>query len=190
MSTATPPVRFTPDDLERASARDGKHYELIDGELKEKAVGFRELVIATRIAERLNAHFYPATGVAAVEAVIYCFDRPDRGRKPDVVYVRMERLPGGQIPGGDLHLAPDLVAEVLSPSNGGIELEVKLDEYLGAGIPMVWIVNPDPRTIRVYRGDGTTRLFRSADVIENEPLLAGFRLVVGAVFPPAPATAP
>src|SRR4051794_26874145 len=186
MTTATPPIPFTPEDVERASERDGKHYELIGGELKEKLVGFRELVIATRIAERLNAHFYPATGVAAVEAMIYCFDRPNHGRKPDVVYVRMARLPGGQIPGGDLHLAPDLVAEVLSPSNGGIELEEKLDEYLEAGIPMVWIVNPDPRTIRVYRGNGTTRLFRAADVIENESLLPGFRLVVADVFPAVP----
>jgi hypothetical protein len=43
--------------------------------------------------------------------------------------------------------------------------------------------NPDGRTIRIYRQDGTTHLFRAADVIENEPLLPGFRLIAREVFP-------
>jgi Uma2 family endonuclease len=96
----------------------------------------------------------------------------------------MPRLPGGRIPEGDIFVVPDLVVEVLSPGNGGIELEEKLDEYLDAEAPMVWIVNPSSRTIRVYRRDGTTHLFRSGDVIENEPLLPGFAMKVGDVFPP------
>jgi Uma2 family endonuclease len=80
-------------------------------------------------------------------------------------------------------VTPQDVEEVLSQANGGIEIEYKLDEYLDAGIPMVWIVNPEPRTIRVYRQDGTTRLIRADDVIENEAVLPGFRLVTGEVFP-------
>lgn len=183
MSTLTLPIPLTPEDVERASEHDGKRYELINGELKEKIVGFRELFIAGRIAERLNQRFYPGEGAAAVEAMTYCFQQRNHGRKPDVVYVARSRWPNDQIPDGDLHLVPDLVIEVLSPGNSGIELEEKLDEYLAAGIPMVWIVNPEGRTIRVYRQDGTTRLFRAADVIENEPLLPGFRLVTGEVFP-------
>lgn len=185
MSTLTPPA-LTPEDVERASERDGKHYELIDGELREKEVGFRALFIATRISERLNAALYPAVGAAAVEVPIYCFDRRNHGRKPDVVYVRMSRLPGGAIVEEDLHLAPDLVVEVLSPGNTGIELEIKIAEYLDAGVPLVWIVTPQARTIRAYRSDGTTRLYRAADVIEGEPVLPGFRLAVGEVFPEPP----
>jgi Uma2 family endonuclease len=186
MSTLSLPIRLTPEDVERASARDGKRYELIDGELKEKQVGFEALFIATRISERLNAHFYPHEGVSAVEAMVYCFTRPNHGRKPDVAYVRINRLPSRTIPRGDLHIAPDLVVEVLSPGNSGVEVEEKLDEYLDAGVPMVWIVHPERRTIRIDRSDGTTRLFRATDVIENEPLLPGFRLMVDEVFPRLP----
>ena len=103
--------------------------------------------------------------------------------------MQFDRLPNRKIPEGDLHLAPELVVEVLSPSNTGTELEEKLNEYLAAGVPMVWIVNPDRRTIRMYRSDGTTRLFHSQDVIDNEPLLPGFNLLVGEVFPTtAPST--
>jgi hypothetical protein len=52
-------------------------------------------------------------------------------------------------------------------------LEIKIAEYLDAGVPLVWIVTPGPRTIRAYRADGTTRLFRAGDVIENELGLPG-----------------
>jgi len=185
MSTLTPPTRYSPDDVERLSERDGKHYELIDGELREKIVGTKALFIAVRICERLNAAYYPARGFAVVEAMTYCFDRPNHGRKPDVAFVSHQRLPDGRVPDGDLRVTPDLVVEVLSPGNSGVELQDKLDEYLAAGIGIVWIVNPDRRTIRVYRSDGTTRLFREADTIADEALLPGFSLRVGDVFPQA-----
>src|SRR5688572_5217853 len=123
MSALTPPVRLTPDDVERACERDDKLYELIDGELKEKKVGFLALFIATRIAEQLNAQLYPREGLAACELMIYCFNGRDHGRKPDVVYVKLTRLPNGAIPVGDIFLAPDLVVEVLSPGNSGIEMD-------------------------------------------------------------------
>ena len=63
------------------------------------------------------------------------------------------------------------------------EVEGKLDEYLAAGVAIVWIVNPDRRTIRVYRNDGTTKIYRGRTAIENEPLLPGFSLEVDGVFP-------
>jgi Uma2 family endonuclease len=185
MSIVTP-IQLTARDAELASERNSRRYELIDGELKEKEVGFWALFIAVRIAQHLNAQLYPHDGAAAVEVMIYCFDRPNHGRKPDVVYVRNRRFPGGVIPDGDIRLAPDLVVEVLSPGNSGIELEDKLDEYLAAGIGMVWIVNPERKTIRIYKTDGTTRLYRRQDVICDEPLLPGFKLVVGQAFPEPP----
>lgn len=75
--------------------------------------------------------------------------------------------------------------EVLAPQTTGADLFERLDEYLNAGMPMVWIVNPERRTIRVYRNDDTAKLFRGQEVIEDEPLLPGFRMIVAEVFPEA-----
>lgn len=186
MSTLTPPASLTPLEVERAGERDGKLYELIDGELREKRVGAKSLFVATRIAALLNAFFYPHTGFAACEVMIYCFTRKRHGRKPDVVFVKLNRLPDAAIPDGDVFVAPDLVVEVLSPKNSGEEVDEKLAEYLGAGVPLVWIVNPARRTIRAFRQDGTHRLFLANEVIEGEPALPGFRTTVGDVFPAAP----
>ena len=183
MTVIAPPMPLTPEDVERAGERDGKLYELIDGELKEKNVGTAALLIASLIIQRLNALYYPDKGFAVAEAMIYCFRRKDRGRKPDVTFMWLRRLPDGKVPVGDIHIAPDLVVEVLSPGNTGLELEEKLSDYLGAGIPLVWIVHPDMKTIRVYRNDGTHRLFSASDTIANELLLPGFSLPVADIFP-------
>jgi Uma2 family endonuclease len=183
VAPSSSPRQLTPEDVERASNRDSKRYELLDGELKEKTVGTEALFIASRISERLNASQYPQLGFAACEVMIYCFERPNHGRKPDVVFARFDRLPERRIPKGDLHFAPDLVVEVLSPGNSGIEFEEKLNEYLDAGVLLVWIVNPDRRTIRVYGQEGSTRLYRERGVIENELVLPKFRMAVGDVFP-------
>src|SRR3712207_6047823 len=108
MSILTP-TSLSPEDVERLSERDGKHYELVDGELKEKVVGTEALLIAGQIADRFNRAYYPAQGFAVVEAMVYCFDLPNRGRKPDVSFVWNRRVPGGKAPKGDLMLAPDVV---------------------------------------------------------------------------------
>jgi Uma2 family endonuclease len=183
MSLLISPIQLTPTDVERASERDARHYELVDGELKEKIVGTRASFVATQIGARLNAALYPRIGFAATEVMVYCFTKPNHGRKPDVAYVRFERMNHRSIPEGDLHLAPDLAVEVLSPGNTGLEVEEKLNEYLESGVAMVWIVNPDRRTIRIYWNNDRTKLFHANDVIENEPLLRGFVLKVGEVFP-------
>lgn len=183
MATAAATKDLTPEEVDRALERDDRRYELIDGELKEKKGGAKSLFIATRICELLNAKFYPTYAFAAVEIMIYCFARKRHGRKPDVVFMRMDRLPNGEIPDGDLYVAPDLVVEVLFPGNSGLELDEKLDEYLAAGIPLVWIVNPDIQTIRLYRADGTTNVYRAGDVIEGEAVLPNFKLVVKDIFP-------
>jgi Uma2 family endonuclease len=82
---------------------------------------------------------------------------------------------------------PNLAVEVLSRRRGSaIDIEGKLDEYLTAGTPLVWLVHSDRRTIRVYRNDGATRLFGAQDMIENESMLPGFRVVVGELFSARP----
>ena len=82
MVASNPPAEWTPEAVERAAERDGKRYELIDGELKEKKVGFKSLLIATLIVERLDGRYHPAEAVAAVEVMVYCFAKKRHGRQP------------------------------------------------------------------------------------------------------------
>ena len=56
---------------------------------------------------------------------------------------------------GYIHSAPQLVVEVLSPANSRREREEKLADYASLGVPEVWVVSPEARTVEVlYLEDG------------------------------------
>jgi Uma2 family endonuclease len=59
-----------------------------------------------------------------------------------------------------------------------------VDEYLAAGVRLVWVVNPPNRSIRVHRPDGTVTDLRQADDLTGEDVLAGFRCGVAELFAP------
>lgn len=151
--------------------------------ITERGGGFWESFIAVRIAERLNAQLYPGVGAASVGVMLGCFGCSDRPRRADVVFLKHNRFPNNRIPDGDVQIVPHLVVHVLSSSISAYESTARLEDALGAAVPLVWVVNPTGRTIRAYRSGTTTRLFRCGDVVDNEPLLPGFRLVVSEVFP-------
>jgi Uma2 family endonuclease len=48
------------------------------------------------------------------------------------------------------HGAPDLVIEILSPSNRRLDLKLKYDKYLQAGVKEYWVIDPVKRTLIVY----------------------------------------
>ena len=59
-----------------------------------------------------------------------------------------------KIKGNGVHGAPDLVAEVLSPSTAKNDKTVKKDVYARCGVQEYWLVDPDGKSIEVYRLDG------------------------------------
>ena len=63
-------------------------------------------------------------------------------------------------------------------------------EYLGAGVPLVWVVHPEARAVRVHRASGPVSWLREEDELSGEDILPGFRCRVGAIFPPAAETKP
>ena len=178
--------RFTPDELLALS--DGANYELAGGELVARRTGAESSWVGGQL-HLLLANHCKSTGAGWVlpsDAGYQCFtDDPNRVRKPDVSFVRFDRLAG--LPDGYLRLAPDLAAEVVSSSETYCEIEDKVDEYLAAGVRLVWVVNPPNRSIRVHRPDGSVTDLRQADDLTGEDVLPGFRCAVAELFaPPAP----
>jgi Uma2 family endonuclease len=165
---------------------DGKLYELVDGELVEKQMGHLSLWVATEIACQLKMQLEKAgLGWVSTETPINCFpwDR-HHGRRPDVVYFAKQALPDGLPAEAPLTASPELVVEVISPSDNTLELDSKLEDYFAAKIKLVWVVFPETRAVHVYRLDGTGGRLRADQTIENEPALPGFRAKVESFFPP------
>jgi Uma2 family endonuclease len=80
-------------------------------------------------------------------------------------------------------IAPDLVVEVISPTNKAGAVETKILEYLEAGVKLVWVVFPQSRTIHVRRAEGTLRVVREHEQLDRESLLPGFSCSVRDLFP-------
>ncbi|MGH7545780.1 MAG: Uma2 family endonuclease [Gemmatimonadota bacterium] len=109
------------------------------------------------------------------------YDR-ERVRAPDVAFVSTSRLPGGKLPCGFLHGAPDLVVEILSPSDTPADVQQKVHDWLEGGARLVWWVVPDTRSVTVYRPDGSARLVREGEVLDGEDVLPGFTSPVSDIF--------
>jgi Uma2 family endonuclease len=79
---------------------------------------------------------------------------------------------------------PDLVVEVLSPSDVSYEVDRRVQDYLGAGVKLVWVVHPQSRSVHVYRPGGQGVILSERDELEGEQVLPGFRLPVREIFRP------
>ncbi len=102
---------------------------------------------------------------------------PDTVRAPDVAFVARERL--ARVPDeGYAELAPDLVAEILSPNDRPGELLEKVGQWLGAGVRVVWVLDQVRRDARIYRADGTVSTVQPDGELTGEDVLPGFRCPV------------
>lgn len=176
-----PGARFTPEQLLALS--DGMNYELVRGELVPRRTGAEASWVGGQL-HLVLANYCKANGAGWVmpsDAGYQCFtDDPSKVRKPDVSYIAAERI--GGLPEGHFRIPPDLAAEVVSSAETYCEVEDKVDEYLAAGVKLVWVINPPNRSIRVHRPDGTVSDLRQADELNGEDVLPGFRCPVAELF--------
>ncbi len=101
---------------------------------------------------------------------------------PDVGFIRSERLPAGVPERGYFPSPPDLAVEVISPTDEQADMVEKQQLYTQAGIPLVWWVDPEQRTVTVHRlGRGPVILDESA-TLDGDAVLPGFQLQVSRVF--------
>lgn len=153
--------------------------ELIDGILVEKATGMYESFLASILIVELNK--YLATNPIGLTSAPDGPIRVQLGRMrvPDVAFVRWDRLPGGKVPRDQvLSAAPDLVVEILSPSNTKKEMDDKLKEYFKAGVRLVWYVDPEKRTAEVYTSPTNVEQLDADGILDGRDVLPGFKLKI------------
>jgi Uma2 family endonuclease len=166
---------------------DGCHrYELVKGKVvKEPPPGIEHGDLALRLGRFLQQYVDEhRLGLVTVESGFVLERGPDTVRGPDVAFVSTARLPPPQARRGYGAMAPDLVVEVVSPSDRASKVEAKAREYLAAGSRLVCVVGPPTRSVAVYRPDGSSRLLRESDPLDGEDVLPGFRRRVAHTFAP------
>ena len=161
-----------------------KRVELVKGVLVVgEPAGYTHGKVTVNLTLRIGAHVERsgAGQLFAAETGFTLARHPDTVRAPDLAFIRRERLPDPD-PTGFPDLAPDLVVEVLSPSDRPGEVLAKVADWLSAGTRLVWVVDPERRLARAYRHDGTEASVTGAEALDGEDVLPGFACSLEAIL--------
>jgi Uma2 family endonuclease len=173
--------RATTDDLWRIP-KDGRVYELVDGEIIVSPAGMRHSSVAAKITVLLGTFVFK-NRLGEVYTENAGFQLPSGNvRSPDVSFVKHEKLPGGQSPIGYGQIVPDFAVEILSPEDNMRRIADKVGEYIEAGVPLIWVVDPERKTVTAYRSLTDTQRFTADDIIDARPVLPGFACKISEFF--------
>jgi Uma2 family endonuclease len=162
----------------------GKRAELVRGEIVEmSSPGERHGLLCAWIAFLLLTYVRSRRkgAVAANDTGLIVEEGPDTVRGPDVILFP-ESIPVGQASPRHPRRIPELVVEVLSPNDSWTALLRRVKQYHQRGIALVWIVDPDPRTLTVCRPNEVQQLLEETEEVTGNGVLPDFRLPVAELF--------
>jgi Uma2 family endonuclease len=177
------PGTATEDDLLMAKQRYHSLFELVDGVLVEKGMGYRESLLAGVLIAALRAFVVPRNlgAVSGADGFLRLF--AGLVRAPDVAFASWDRFPDRKLPEEPIPtLAPDLAIEVLSESNTPKEMRRKRGEFFSRGVSLAWEIDPRKRTVTVYHPDGTETVLGENDRLDGGEVLPGFSLELRELF--------
>lgn len=145
--------------------------------------GGRHGRVALRIGSMLEQHVRTNTlgETFAAETGFLLETDPDTVRAPDAAFVSAERFTPLADTSGYLPIAPDLVIEVVSPNDTSTEVEEKATAWIGFGVRLVLVVDPDNRSIRSYREHGKILVHYADDMVDAQDTVPGWHFRVDSV---------
>jgi Uma2 family endonuclease len=159
--------------------------ELIDGRIvMMEATGGEHGEVEGNFYEAIKdfARSHQAGRVQVGEVGIYIRRNPDRVRAADVLFISLERYAQLQNKRGFLDVAPELVVEILSPDDTMIGMNQKLRDYFSIGVKLVWLVDPEARSVFAYHSLTDVREFTVTDTLTGDEVLPGFAVPVATLF--------
>ncbi len=160
-------------------------WELIDGELVELPFvsdrhGAYGMTIGVYVgsfilSRRLGRIYTAETGfVVATD--------PPTIRKPDVGFVRYERLSDDRDQDRTVRVVPDFAVEVISPSDERGAAVAKARMWVKAGVPLVWLGDPALLTVTAFTSGAPPHVHTIDDTLDGGDVVPGFTLAVRDIF--------
>jgi Uma2 family endonuclease len=140
--------------------------------------------IASRILIRLGS-YVEANDLGetfAAETGFLIEADPDTVRAPDAAFVSHKKLKETDQTSAYLPLAPDLVVEVVSPSDSSSEVEAKAEQWLNAGSQIVLVADPKNESLRVYKSKSEIQVLRAGETFSSGEVCEDWQLAVSDVF--------
>ena len=124
----------------------------------------------------------PRGSVLCGEAGVRLRRNPDTTVGIDVVYVAAEVAAKESDETTLIEGVPILVVEILSPSDTQEHINEKIDDYLRAGVRLVWVIDPHDRSVLIYRPGKEPEMVNVRQELSGEPELPGFRVPAAQLF--------
>lgn len=158
--------------------------ELIDGVIKYYMPtghphGFYEVLLATVLWTFVRAQ--KLGRVVTGEVGIYIRRNPDTVRTAGVAFISHGRLEQANAQ-GYLNIAPELVIEVMSPSDSWSDVNDKLEDYFSIDTQQVWVVDPQRQRVHVYRSLTDLTILTINDTLTGGDVLPGFSVPVAEIL--------
>ena len=125
----------------------------------------------------------PGHGEVRAEVGVLLRRNPDHLLGTDAAFLTTAQLPPRLSPEGYLLTIPQLVVEVRSKNDSQPEIDAKVRDYLAAGVALVWVADPDARTVTAYRTGQSPIVFAAADTLTAAPVIPTFAVPVSDLLP-------
>ena len=169
-----------PDELPSGPAK----YELDNGRLIIMAPpggvhGSRQVRIGGELYQQGERQNH---GTAFSEVGIILWRNPDRVVAPDAAFVTQHSHPLRYSPEGYLETIPELVVEVRSKNDRQSDMEAKVTDFLRAGVQLVWVIDPQAKTVTVNQLGSATILLQASETLTAGEIIPEFKLALAELF--------
>ena len=178
------PESLTADDLLHLHNQ-GIRGELVRGVFTERmSSGIQHGTLVVNLASEMRTFVKPRRlgRLVASDSGVKLGRNPDTVREPDIAFFSVHKMPlDAEVP-GYAEVPPDLVVEVVSPSNTHREVSDKALMWLNAGVTVVWVVDSIRRRVEVHRQGREVLVLAESDTLDGEDVLPGFSCLIANIF--------
>ena len=175
---------LTADDLQRLHSK-GVRGELIRGVLCETlSTGVEHGKIVMTLGRHLGNFIAPGRlgTLIGSDAGVLLERNPDTVREPDIAFISAEQMPLGARVTTFSEAVPELVVEIVSPSDDPDNVFNKARMWLSSGVRLVWVVHPEDRSMDLHRAGAAAAMVGEDRELDGLDVLPGFRCSVGTIF--------
>ena len=152
-------------------------YELDNGRLViVSPPGRKHSKAQTRISAFLSCAEVAGLGEAFTEIGIVLWRDPDRLVGADAAFVAQDRCPPRETREGYLETIPTLIVEIRSKDDTVAELKRKANDYLKAGVTIVWLIDPIASNATLFRAKSEPVVLAHDGLLGEPDILPGHEL--------------